>query len=657
MRIEYLDSQLSMTKFRQRLPYNYYFLAALVLAFSALMLFMVVSLGQETDKHAVKSVYHFEDAQNKYTIDTIDQIESKQWLKNDNQHFGLTKSSQWLKVDLAKTQNKQLLEIDYAMLDSVKIWFRSKKEDISGAANEQYFIIEHYDLGDSLNFSQRPIIHDKFLVPLPSDAADVQLLLRVQSDGPLKAPLQLWSKQDYVVYTASHRLFMGLFFGYMLAMGLMNLFLFITTRSVLFITYAGYVFSFGMLIAAIHGLGYRFIWSESPWLQERTTAVFAFMMMSFVLMFSSQILQLKISSPNYHRIFRGFSLIYILCVLASLVVPYAIMIKLLLVLLLFTIPVILIVSISLVLKGSAIAKFFSAAWSVLLLSGLTAAADNFHWINLSIDSSYLLMVGATTETLLLALAIATSYSIQRLETKKAHGDSAQNELLAMQAQDEVIALQKQAQTDLEQEVTARTQEFEKALAGLSKVNDELQGMSQTDKLTGLYNRRFFEEHFVIEAARSRREKQPLAIALLDIDYFKNINDSYGHQCGDDCLIAFANTLKAVIKRPGDLLSRYGGEEFVVLLPNTNVDGAKNVLEQFRSAIEHLQVETQGHHIKFTVSAGVTSHVVTDEQDSVKMLTLADKLLYLAKNAGRNCVVSSQSIPANSQASNKTSGSR
>lgn len=657
MRIEYLDSQLSMTKFRQRLPYNYYFLAALVLAFSALMLFMVVSLGQETDNHAVKSVYHFEDAQNKYTIDTIDQIESKQWLKNDNQHFGLTKSSQWLKVDLAKTQNNQLLEIDYAMLDSVKIWFRSKKEDTSGAPNEQYFIIKHYDLGDSLNFSQRPIIHDKFLVPLPSDAADVQLLLRVQSDGPLKAPLQLWSKQDYVVYTASHRLFMGLFFGYMLAMGLINLFLFITTRSVLFITYAGYVFSFGMLIAAIHGLGYRFIWSESPWLQERTTAVFAFMMMSFVLMFSSQILQLKISSPNYHRIFRGFSLIYILCVLASLVVPYAIMIKLLLVLLLFTIPVILIVSISLVLKGSAIAKFFSAAWSVLLLSGLTAAADNFHWINLSIDSSYLLMVGATTETLLLALAIATSYSIQRLETKKAHEDSAQNELLAMQAQDEVIALQKQAQTDLEQEVTARTQEFEKALAGLSKVNDELQGMSQTDKLTGLYNRRFFEEHFVIEAARSRREKQPLAIALLDIDYFKNINDSYGHQCGDDCLIAFANTLKAVIKRPGDLLSRYGGEEFVVLLPNTNVDGAKNVLEQFRSAIEHLQVETQGHHIKFTVSAGVTSHVVTDEQDSVKMLTLADKLLYLAKNAGRNCVVSSQSIPANSQASNKTSGSR
>jgi diguanylate cyclase (GGDEF)-like protein len=630
-----------MTALKLRLSYNYYWLAALVAAFTALTLYMVVSLGQDIQKYALQpQVYHFEDLLNEQTIGTIDQVESKQWQKNSNQNFGLTKSSQWLKIDFAKTQNNQVLEIDYAMLDSVQLWFRSKSESSSG---ERYNIIQHYDLGDRLSFIQRPIIHDKFLVPLPDNAAGVQLLLRVQSDGPVKAPLRLWNKQDYIVYTASHRLFMGLFFGYMLAMGLINLFLFITTRSVMFITYAGYVFSFAMLIAAIHGLGYRFIWSESPWLQERITAVFAYTMMSFVLIFSSQILQLKTANPSYHLIFRGFSFIYILCILGSLIVPYAIMIKLLLVLLLFSIPVILLVSISLALKGSTIAKFFSAAWVVLLLSGLTAAADNFHWINLSVDSSYLLMVGATTETLLLALAVATSYSVQRLETKRAHKEAAQNELQAMQAQDEVIALQKQAQKDLEQEVKARTQEFENALAGLSKVHDELQGMSQTDMLTGLSNRRFFEENMMIEAARSRREKQTLAIALLDIDHFKKVNDTYGHQCGDDCLIAFANTLKTVIKRPGDLLSRYGGEEFVVLLPNTTVDGAKNVLEQFRLAIEDLVVETHGHRIQFTVSAGVTSRVITDEQDSEKMLAFADKLLYQAKEAGRNCVVSSKSV--------------
>lgn len=646
-----------MNKFTQPVSYNYYWLAVLVAAFAALTLYMVVSLGQDIDKHALKQVYHFEDSLNKQTIDTIDHIERDQWLKNSHQNFGLTQSAQWLKVDFAKLQNSHLLEIDYAMLDSIEIWFRSKKEHENGGANEEYYIIQHYDLGDSLNFIQRPIIHDKFLIPIPNNASDVQLLLRVQSNGPVKVPLNLWSKQDYISYTASHRLFMGLFFGYMLTMGLINLFLFITTRSVLFITYAGYVFSFAMLIAAIHGLGYRFIWSESPWLQERITAVFAFMMMSFVLVFSSQILQLKTSSPRYHLIFRGFSLIYIACILGSLVVSYAIMIKLLLVLLLFSIPIILIVSVTLALKGSAIAQFFSAAWGVLLLSGLTAAADNFHWINLSIDSSYLLMVGATTETLLLALAVATSYTVQRLEAKRTYEEAAQNELLAMQAQDEVIALQKEAQKDLEREVKARTHDFEKALAGLSQAHDELQGISQTDKLTGLSNRRFFEEHITIEAARSRREKQPLAIALLDIDHFKKVNDNYGHQCGDDCLIAFANTLKAVIKRPGDLLSRYGGEEFVVLLPNTNVTGAKSVLEQFRAEIEDLLVETHGHRIQFTVSAGVTSRIVTDEKNTENMLVLADKLLYLAKDSGRNCVVASEDFSDTSESGNKHPGSR
>jgi diguanylate cyclase (GGDEF)-like protein len=203
----------------------------------------------------------------------------------------------------------------------------------------------------------------------------------------------------------------------------------------------------------------------------------------------------------------------------------------------------------------------------------------------------------------------------------------------------VLALQKQAQISLEEQVMSRTQEFEGALAGLSKVHDELQGMSETDTLTGLTNRRFFEKHIVAEAARSRREKQPLAVALLDIDNFKNVNDSYGHQCGDDCLIAFANALKKIIKRPGDSLSRYGGEEFVILLPDTTIDGANKVLEKFRLAVHSLVVETQGQRIKFTVSAGVTSSVIVADNEWDKMLAFADKLLYQAKEAGRNCIKS------------------
>jgi len=629
-----------MIKAERRLRYNSYWLAALVAGFTALMLYMVTSLGRDIEKHSLQQpIYHFADVLNEQSVETIDQIESDAWVKNTNQNFGLTDAPQWLKVNFSSTQNSQVIEIDYAMLDSLQVWFRQKND--SGDDNIQSGggdrIIEHYTLGDSLDFAERPIVHDKFLIPLPDAPNGIQLLLRIQSNGPVKAPLKLWYKHEYIVYAASHRLFIGLFFGYMLAMGLINVFLFVTTRNLIFITYAGYVFSFALLISGIHGLGYRFIWPQSPWLEERAAAIFAFMMMSFVLIFSSQILELKRLSPRYYLLFKAFFIIYVLCTVGSFFIPYAIMIQLLLLLLLFSIPVILLASLSLAFKGSEIAKFFSAAWVVLLFSGLTASADNFHWISLPIDSSYLLMVGATTETLLLALAVATSYSMQRRDARKAHREAAENELQAMQAQDEVLLLQKQAQIDLEGQVTARTQEFEEALAGLSKVHDKLQGMSETDTLTGLSNRRFFEKHILVEAARSRRERQPLAIALLDIDDFKKVNDSYGHQSGDDCLIAFANTLKKIIKRPGDLLSRYGGEEFVILLPNTTIEGAKIVLEKFRLAVQNLVVETHGYRIQFTVSAGATSRVIGPDSEHDKMMACADKLLYQAKEAGRNCI--------------------
>jgi diguanylate cyclase (GGDEF)-like protein len=613
---------------------NTFWLAALVTGFTVVMLLMVISLGHNIEKHSLEQqVYHLEDANNSLSITTIDQVAEEVWVENENQNFGLTPSPQWLKVDFLATQKNQVLEIDYAMLDSIELWFRKKNDE------DHYHIIEHYMLGDSLNFSQRPIIHDKFLVPLPDELTGVQLLLRVQSNGPVKAPLKLWLKQDYIVHTASHRMFMGLFIGYMLAMGLINLLLYISVRNLTFITYAGYVISFALLITSIHGIGYRFIWPESAWLQERTPAIFAFMTMSFMLVFASHILELKKHNPKYQILFSILSVVFIIGTIACFIVPYAVMIKLVLVLLLLSIPVIFVVSLSLAIKGSAIAKFFCAAWIVLLLSGLTASADNFNWVSLPIDSSYLLMVGAMTETLLLALAVATSYSEQRRNASQAFRESAENELKAIQAQNEVLALQKQAQIDLEEQVSARTKEFEEALAGLSQVNDELRSMSETDTLTGLTNRRFFEAHIVKEAARSRREKQALAIALLDIDHFKKVNDEYGHQCGDDCLVAFSKTLKEIIKRPGDLLSRYGGEEFVILLPNTSLDGAVKLLETFRLAIESLVVKTQGHSIKFTVSTGVTSRVIGSNDDADKMLSYADKLLYQAKKAGRNQIKS------------------
>jgi hypothetical protein len=193
-------------------------------------------------------------------------------------------------------------------------------------------------------------------VPIPELAEDLQIILRVRSNGPVKSPLKIWTAQEYIAYTASHRLFMGLFFGYMFAMGLINLFVFVTTRNQIYIAYAGYVFAFALLIASVHGLSFRFLWPNSPWLQERSTIIFAYMMMSFVLVFSSKILNLKENGGTYQRIFQFLTAFYIGATIASFVLPYSFMIKLLLLLFLFAIPIILFVSMSLAFRGSVIAR-------------------------------------------------------------------------------------------------------------------------------------------------------------------------------------------------------------------------------------------------------------------------------------------------------------
>jgi diguanylate cyclase (GGDEF)-like protein len=247
------------------------------------------------------------------------------------------------------------------------------------------------------------------------------------------------------------------------------------------------------------------------------------------------------------------------------------------------------------------------------------------------------MIGATTETLLLALALAMNYSAERVDAKKAHIEAAENEKHTMEVQDEAYRLEQRAKEELEKEVHARTQEFERALEQLSSINTELKGLSETDALTGLTNRHFFEQTLKSEAARSRRERQVISLAVLDIDHFKHVNDTYGHQVGDDCLIAFAQVLQEQLKRPGDLVARIGGEEFVVLLPNTSLDGAKDFLERCRIAVEKLVVNSHGHTISFTVSIGLCAKVIGSDDDANLILAHADKLLYKAKESGRNCI--------------------
>ena len=188
---------------------------------------------------------------------------------------------------------------------------------------------------------------------------------------------------------------------------------------------------------------------------------------------------------------------------------------------------------------------------------------------------------------------------------------------------------------LEKRVEERTLHLDRTVESLERANEALAKLSRTDELTGLANRRCFDEKLESEWQRHRRDRKPISLVLGDVDFFKHFNDLYGHQAGDECLSAVGAALRRLVKRPADLAARYGGEEFVMVLPSTHAEGARHLAELARAEVEHLSVARASGGV--TLSIGVAT-LVPGTGPATDLTRLADEALYLAKSKGRNRVV-------------------
>lgn len=195
----------------------------------------------------------------------------------------------------------------------------------------------------------------------------------------------------------------------------------------------------------------------------------------------------------------------------------------------------------------------------------------------------------------------------------------------------------------------------KASEELEHANQRLEHLSTQDDLTGIANHRYFQEHFDLEWRRQCRSGRPLALLMIDVDYFKAMNDALGHLTGDECLRQIALTLARSLRWAGDVVARYGGEEFVVILPETDIEKAITLGERLRTAIEDMGFEHPNSKVSryVTVSIGVASIVPADQQNSDELIAMADRAMYRAKQTGRNRVVAEgaqnkpeQSVTAN-----------
>ncbi len=171
---------------------------------------------------------------------------------------------------------------------------------------------------------------------------------------------------------------------------------------------------------------------------------------------------------------------------------------------------------------------------------------------------------------------------------------------------------------------------------VASIEARLNEMNLTDCLTGAYNRRYLEDRFAAEISRNSRHERDLSLIILDIDFFKSINDTYGHQAGDFVLQQFSDLVQSRI-RPSDTFVRYGGEEFCCILPETSLENAAILAEHLRSNVEDEAFVFDKHEINFTISQGIAC-MKTKNEPMEEILKRADEALYNAKNTGRNKVV-------------------
>jgi diguanylate cyclase (GGDEF)-like protein/PAS domain S-box-containing protein len=174
---------------------------------------------------------------------------------------------------------------------------------------------------------------------------------------------------------------------------------------------------------------------------------------------------------------------------------------------------------------------------------------------------------------------------------------------------------------------------------LIELQKQLEELSFKDGLTGVFNRRMFDSVMEVEWANAKRNRQPLSLIMLDIDYFKQYNDYYGHIQGDECLKRVANVLACVATRSRDFFARYGGEEFILVLPETDEVAAFKIAERCRNVIFKAQIPHEKSLVSqlLTISIGISTITPTRNDEAIKFIATVDKQLYVAKEKGRNSI--------------------
>lgn len=528
--------------------------------------------------------------------------------------FGFTSSAYWFRFTLdnpGTTTLARVLVLRTNWLDTVDLY----APGVDGQTTHRRF-------GDTLPFGEREVDAPQFVLSLPVAPGPHTYYLRITSAQAFMTPMELWELKAFHESDRRWSAYYGMFYGILAVMVLYNAFIWTSTRDRNYLAYCAYLLSFFLMNASYNGFAYQYFWPESPRWSNWAHTPFIFGFQAMALWFSMQFLESRQRTPRVHRVMQAYlALTLVAWVVVSLSGDLVAYNAAPVYFIFLGTPLILTAGLRAWLRGYRAARFFVLATMASLTGSFVTALTVSGFLPYTFVHFHAAEFGILVDVVLLSLALADRINLLHQQRRAAQAQATRQRLQAS------FQLEK-ANIRLEQQVQERTAE-------LARARDEAEQLARLDALTGVANRRSFQEVAEREFLRARRYGHPLAVLVFDIDLFKQVNDTHGHAAGDMVIRAVAGIVRGAV-REVDFLARIGGEEFAVLLPEVQLLDAQRTAERLRELIADWRGAFEGQALRCTASFGVST-IEADDPGFDTVLQRADHAMYAAKQAGRDQV--------------------
>src|SRR5690554_149282 len=530
--------------------------------------------------------------------------------------FSHTDSVYWIQLNVGNPgTNRTLwyLKLNYPLLDEITFW---QQRQLPGRPDVTTEAAPPLATGDSLPFATRGIDYRYYLLPVTLDPSERRTItIRVHSSGALNVPLALMTPEEVIAESNHLTLIHGLFYGALLILAAFNLLLFFSSGTRYYFYNAFYISSMAMFLFAMGGFANQYFWPESAQLANLSIPITLITCSAAMALFGWSFLDVGAGTVS-ESVLRGLVWSAVGFLALTFLLPYSKSILLNTAHALIVIAALSFIATIRWRQGYLPAFWYIAAWMIMVVGALAYALAAFGYLGDYLAREVMMQAAVGGQVILLNYAMVQRW---RLLNQK------------------LLDVEHQARTELELKVHERTAQLRNTMRELEQANRKLASLSLNDALTGLYNRRHMDNLLPELCREARRTGNPLTLALIDADHFKRVNDTWGHDFGDQCLKQIAGILDEHVKRPMDVAIRFGGEEFALLLPGNNLEGARTLcLSILKAMRETALIAPDNKPFHLTLSAGI-AELGTGEEPS-DLFRKADEALYQAKAAGRDQIM-------------------